>query len=293
MTLLRALSAVVIGLSSLSLGCSDEAGDSNTLGAPEIDDPFYSTMAGPPGSGGTNNLHPINFHGTRYTLFSSADLPFATYEVTDQQWWIDGNIHNTTLLGSEGGRSVIKYAVRCALSSTSTVHAQLGADAFSYTGQSILTTTTAWKTTALNLDQTRDLFTCMLAHLNARGVEVPINLSGPNVTNSAGADPAFSWEEALWAVKIDMAPVDAPVFSFYVWPLDDLLDCSGYVSGLQDRVCGTFQGECGLTIRTDRDTACTETETGWLCDDTTGHALPAIKTRLKSKGASELYDGCP
>jgi hypothetical protein len=292
MTLLRALSAVVIGLSSLSLGCSDEIGSSNTSGAPEIDDPFYSTMAGPPGTGGTNNLNPPDFHGLKYTLFSAAELPLATYGADDQLWWLANNAPNSALLGSIESRNVIKYAVRCALSTTSTVHAELGSSVLSYPGQGILGATSAWKTTPLNLDQANDLFTCMLAHLNARGVEVPINLSGPNINNALGSDPAFSWDEALWATKIDLDPVDGAVFSFYVWPLDNLVDCPGYVSGLEDRVCGTFQGECGLTVRSDRETACTETETGWFCEDTTGHPLPAIKTRLKAKDASALYDGC-
>jgi hypothetical protein len=162
----------------------------------------------------------------------------------------------------------------------------------SYRGKSILSTTQSWKTKALGLDYADDLFTCMIAHLNAHNVSVPINLSGPHVVNSATSDPSFSWEEALWAAKIDPSDPDNPVFSLYVWPMENLTACPNYVTGLSDRVCGNSTDECGLNVREDRDTACTETSSGWYCDDLSGHPLPAILTRLKTVDVEHFYADC-
>jgi hypothetical protein len=107
-----------------------------------------------------------------------------------------------------------------------------------------------------------------------------------------GADEDFTWQEALWVAKITPKGQDA-TFEFNAWPLDDLMECGSYVSQLEDRVCGSFTGDCGVNVRADRDSACTETESGWWCEDSTGHPLPAIKTRLKKGYIEALYDNCP
>jgi hypothetical protein len=293
MTLFRALSAAAIGASALSMGCSGAGGDNESSGAPAMDDTLYSTMAGIHGTGGNNNLHPLDFHANKVNLFGATLAALAAYAPSDATWWLANSAPNSALLGTTGGREVLKYAVQCALSTSSTVRAQLGSSAMSFTGQSIVTTTSGWKTAALTRDATDDLFTCLLAHLNAHGVEVPINISGPHIVNAPGYDPAFDWEEALWAVKVLVDEDGGVAFNLYVWPMNDLTQCADHVTGLSDRVCGLSDDACGLTVRTDRDDACTETATGWFCDDVSGHPLPAVLTRLKAADATSMYSDCP
>jgi hypothetical protein len=291
MTLFRALPAVVIAMSALAMGCVDGGDDLEESDAPETDAPFSSPLGTIAGSTGTNNLNPLDLHNNKDNLFGATQAALATYVANDQTWWLANNAPDNALLGSTGGRSVLKYAVRCTLLSSSTVNAQLGSTVFSYPGQGLLATASAWKTTALTPDQTDDLFTCLLAHLNANGVSVPINLSGPHVTNAAGFDPSFNWEEALWAAKLVQDDDGGTVFNFYVWPRS-VAGCPNYAAELASRVCGTFTGSCGLTVRSDFATACTETAAGWYCNDATGHALPAILTRLKLGDVKKLYTGC-
>lgn len=295
-TLFRALGALVLsggagclGAACLAAGCAETAatGDLDVVGARP------APLGGPMGSTGTNNLPPPVMMGLRGTLLDSTVLALGSYDPTDDAWWIDGNAPNSTLLSTEDGRRLLKYAVRCGISETVEIQAE-DADGVLYTfpGQGLLTTTQDWLDTPLTGGQAQDLFTCLLAHLNARGVEVPINLSGLDVPNVAGADDGFTWEEALWATKITTGGGGKTTFSFNVWPLDDLMECDEYVEHLTDRVCGTFSGNCNLTVRSDRATACTEQSHGWVCD-VGGTALPAIKTRLKSTDVELLYDTCP
>jgi hypothetical protein len=291
MMLFRALSAVALGACALSLGCAKTDFESESSELPPLDDPFYSTMAGPQGSTGTNNLNPVDFHSQKATLLAALQAPLATYASGTQTWWLANNAPNNALLASSGGRSVLKYAIRCALSSTSAVNVQLGTSVVTYPGQGLLTTASGWKTTALNADQTDDVFACLLAHLNANGVTVPINLSGPNVSNAGSFDPSFAWEESLWAAKLVEADDGTMAFNFEVWPRG-VAGCPNAAIELAQRVCGTTPGSCGLTLRADFDSACTETATGWYCNDVTGHALPAILTRLKLGDVKKLYSGC-
>lgn len=291
MKLFQALFAVLIGSGALAMGCAEEADDLDTPDDPALAPPARTPLGGPAGSTGTNSLPPPDFGSNRGNLYTSTQSPFATYVATDDEWWIANNTANNALLSTSGGRKVIKYAARCALPTTVAVNAQVGSTVFSYPGKGLLTTTQEWLTVPLALTAAQDLFTCMLAHLNAFGVEVPINLSGPSVTNTTGDDASFTWEEALWAAKI-IPGTSKTTFNFHVWPLDDLVLCESYVEQLTNRVCGGFSGNCGLTVRSDRATACTETSTGWYCDVTPTTTLPAIKTRLKVTDVESLYD-CP
>lgn len=289
---LQSLAAVVLGLCALSMGmgCAGEGGDLDMADEPEVAEPGRIPLGGMPGSTGANKFNPLNFHTYRQPGYSSARQQLVTGSTKTS--WLANNPSNNTLLGSEGGREWLKYAARCGVASGTTVYAQAGFMQYSFPGQGLLATTSDWLTAGLSLASTQDLFSCLLAHLNAFGVEVPINLSGPSVTNSLGSDSGFEWEEALWATKITPTAHDA-YFEFYVWPLDDLTACLNYVPQLQNRVCGTYNGPCGLTVRHDRATACTETASGWYCNDASENPLPAIKTRLKETDVEVLYDNCP
>jgi hypothetical protein len=289
----QSLAAVVLGLGALSLGmgCAPDADDDDTTGEPELVESDRIPQGGPPGTGTTNKFLSDDFQDVKPTGYESTRSPIGTYG--SNQWWVANNAATTTLLGSEAGRDFIKYAARCALPATVALHAQVGATLYKFPGSSLLTTTTGWLTTSLTASQTNDLFTCLVAHLNAFGVEVPINVSGPNIKNTEGADSGFKWYEALWVAKITATNPQEPEFELNVWPLDDLIECNGFVPQLEDRVCGTFAGDCGVVVRGDRNTACEETESGWYCTDTTGHSMPAIMTRLKETDVELMYDNCP
>ncbi|MEZ4302150.1 MAG: hypothetical protein R3B70_44900 [Polyangiaceae bacterium] len=285
--------AASLGVAALLSGCSEPSGDrdggADLVGA----SPRLAPLAGPMGSTGTNNLPPPVAMGLRDELFDATGLAFADYHSSDDTWWLDSNVPNDILVSTDDGRRLLKYAVRCGISEDVEILA-VDPDGLlnTFPGQGLLTTTQDWLTTPLTTEEAEDLFTCLLAHLNSRGVEVPINLSGLHVPNLSGADSGFTWEEALWATRIKVNPGKAPTFSFNVWPLDDLLECDRYVEHLEDRVCGTFSGDCNLTIHTDRDSACTEGSHGWVCD-VGGTSMPVIKTRLKSTDVELLYDSCP
>lgn len=295
MTLFRALSAVVIGVSALATGCFGGAGDLDAIEAHDYDDPSLSTLGGLNGSGGFNNLRPAAFHANKWSLYEATKSALATYNADDGSWSLANNTYTNALLATADGREVLKYAVRCALSSTVTVKATLpDGTIVAYAGQSILAQAVNWKTAALNHDQADALFTCLVAHMNANGVTVPINLSGSQVTNQAvGYDPAFSWEEALWAVKIiDEGDASDVTFHLYAWPMNNMAGCAEYVSGLQSRICAKSDDNCGLTVRLDRDSACEEAGGLWSCDDASGHPLPAILTKLKAVDVPLMYSDC-
>lgn len=288
----RALPATLLGLGALWLGagCAEEADE---MRGPELADPGIALLGGPTGSTGTNNFPPPDFHSLKGTIYTSTSMALGDYDGSAEQWNLASNTANDTLVAGDSGRTALKYMARCGVSETVTLHAVLGSTPYTFPGQGILSTTAGWLGAGLSNSQAQDLFACLLGHLNARGVEVPINLSGPSVTNTEGADSNFTWEEALWVAEITSPGTHKRSFSFQVWPLDDLMSCSEYVEQLEDRVCGTYSGTCGLTIRTDRSTACSEGAAGWTCTGLSGVALPAIKTRLKSTDVELLYDSCP
>lgn len=295
MTFSRALSVIVLGFSALSMGCLEGGGDRDgSEPAADLGAPSLSPQGWLNGAGGVNSLLPYEFHANRTMLYGATTGALATWSNTDKVWSFADNAFTDALLSGVGGQNTLKYAVKCALSATSSISVagSQDDDDLAYTGMNILATTQSWKTAALSIDSADDLFTCMIAHLNANGVPVPINLSGPHIVNSGSSDPAFSWEEALFAAKIDTSDPDAPAFSVYVWPMDSLVNCPSYITGLSDRLCGTGVDNCGLIVRDDREEACTETGNGWYCDDLSGHPLPAVLTRLKSKDAEKFYPGC-
>jgi hypothetical protein len=295
MKLFQALSAVLLGSGALSLGlgCLAEAEDLD-MTADEDVPATPLTLGGPKGSTGTNNLPPPDMQNHRTAVYGATGSALAALNMNNHNWEVALNPSTTTLLAGEEGRRVLKYVSRCAVDETVTLHAQVGATAYTFPGQGILSTTQGWLSGGLPLAGAQDVFSCLLAHMNARGVQVPINLSGPSVTNTDGADANFDWEEALWVTRIVPATATTKLrFDFYVWPLDDLLACTEYASQVRDRICGLYSGTCGATVRTDRSNACTELTDGWYCTPVPGVTLPAIKTRLKVTDVDIMYDNCP
>jgi hypothetical protein len=285
MTVFRALSAMVLAVSALATGCSDADGGAVEIGAVDIDDPLYSTMAGPGGSEGTNGLTVPCFHDNKYALYRATTQSLALF---NGWWWnfSSSNSGSVSLRSTPCGKEDLSYAVKTAL--IGSVY-----DAgVAYPGEHYLNTTTSWKTQPLTTPQAEDLFAAVLAHVNAFGFNVDINLSGPNVFNNPNVDPTeFIWDEALWIADINLVGGDT-IFNFHVWPLTDYLDdnCQS-VDKLKYRVCGSMSAaQCRLVPRMDLTTACNESADGWRCI-VNGVLMPAIKTRLRVIDAHSMYWG--
>lgn len=257
------------------------------VGAVDIDDPLYSTMAGPGGSTGTNGLTVPCFHDNRTSLHRSMTQALGSF---NGWWWnfANANAGSVALRGTPCGKEALSYAIKCALIGS------IYDGTTSYTGDHLMDTSTGWKSAALTVTREEDVFACALAHVNAFGFHVDINVSGPNVYNNPADDPTeFTWEEALWIADLGINLANGETtFNFHVWPLSDYLEdnCSS-VDKLKYRVCGSLtDNQCRLTPRTDLSTACTESADGWRCL-VNGTMLPAIKTRLRVTDAHSMYYG--
>lgn len=296
MTHVKALSLMVAGVAALAMGCSDGM-DGSDMGAPDMDDPFYSSMAG--GSDGTNGQNHLNSEDAfelRGTLYSATTSDLADYNLLSGKWDLDSNTHLNALKSTPEGRQVLKYAIQCALPTTTTVRYTALAGGlyipFEVTGQGFLETTGGWLNGGLSTSAAEDLFACMLAHMNPTTV-VDINLSGQNVNNDPNADVSdFTWEETLWQANITEGLSVA--FHMRAWPLGGFEDCEVDVQELETRVCGSYAGtSCHLDIETTLTTECTEGADGWQCYDDNGVLVPVIKTRLKTSQVTNLYSkGC-
>lgn len=284
----RALTAAAAStLFVLSTGCSGaDGGDDEAF---DIDNPLYSTMTGPDGSGGQNHLHPDTLDPLKVALYLTTTQSLATFSVGDGKWRFANNTPNNAIFDQVGGMEVMTYAMRCALPQGQTLWRMFGGFDLSYPGQGILTTTTGWKTAALSTSAAEDLMACMSAHLNPYHQYVSINLSGPNVTNDPAFDPtAYTWEEALWTSTITANPLGGYHIVISVWPLPGLEACPvDSVEGLKSRACPTGEVNCNLNVRQDRKTVCFESSNGWKCD-----GKPAIRTRLRVEDVPRMYEGC-
>lgn len=288
-----ALPLMVLALSALSIGCGDVP--ESEIDAYAIDEISQETMGGGLGTTGQNHLDSTTFHSNALNLYNSARDNFAVWNGLNFKWWLKNNTANNTLKGTTGGRSVLDYAARCGLPSTHSVWYMSGMFGVSVTGQGHMATTAGWKTAGLTMSQTADLFACVIAHMNGFGETVPIHLSGPNVNEvSDGPALGYTWDEALFAVDININWFNGGVdLDYHAYPFPHA-GCPTIVTGIDSRICGSSPA-CGLTIHpsTEITTHCFEAPEGYYCDlDSTGTYVPMVKTRLKAADVSKLYRTC-
>ncbi len=273
MSLHRSVLVASIGLGLLQAGCLADADDVN-----ELDDVGLETLAlgDPNGMGGTNGLLPKDAMPNMPLLWAAtgADIDSA------------GNWAVNQLLGPiPGGNATLDYAIKCAVPSGTTVHGTKG--------NGILSTTGGWMTGGLLYPARNDLLTCMIAHLNPYGVEVPLRLSGDAVKNNGGSlADVYDFDEALWVAR----RTTLGVFEYYAWPLEDLSEsCANPGKAINTRVCSKLMPdgayavtECNINVRDAAQMAleCTQSATtkNWTC-----LGQPAIKTRLKTTDFLTLY----
>jgi hypothetical protein len=274
MNLSRLVLTTSLGLGLFSTGC---LGAKDTLPDDDLQPPDLTPLTGNVGGIGPNGLEAELFHANKNLLRTATQLQLVGNDSQVHQGVLD-----TGLLDSVGGLKTFKYAVQCALPDEVTVFAS----AKPYPGGGLLGTTGSWQLTPLGPAAQKDLFACMIAHLNPSGEEVMIQLTGKAIPVEPGDQSAFSFEEAVWITKIGTSSA----LEFHVWPLSDLESSCGHDVGgsLQTRVCGEGIVDCGLQVRGDYLSACTILASGdHMCD-----GQRAIKTRLMPQDVSRLHGEC-
>lgn len=267
----RSIVIASIGFGLLQAGCSVGADD---MGVDDIGVVGLKLLDDPNGNGGTNGLSPEEAMPNMELLWRAADSSIHSANNSAVQ----------QLLSNDDGINTLRYAIRCALPSS---RSSIVIDGHEFVGGGILSTTSGWMTGGLSLSAKEDLMTCMIAHLNPYGVEVPIKLSGDSVTNSSLAPwpSSADFHEALWVARRSSR---SGGMDYIAWTFDDLANiCADPGASIATRVCGRLTPlgnyevtECDVDVRTAQNMAadCTyDDETlNWTC---LGH--PAIKTRLR------------
>lgn len=263
--------ACLIGIGALT-GCADMA-----VEPVELDDsPGLASQGWMNGTGGINGLNPSAYHANVFKLLSALSVPAAD---PNDALAVNPAVISTGLLDTSNGREVFQYAARCALPAETDLEYAGNV----YAGGGILSTTGSWVTGGLTTSKQEDVLTCMVAHLNAFGAQVPIFLSGPSVTSSESGDSgAFFVEEAIWQAKIP-GPGQAPIYQ--AWPRTNLLDVCGLLSVTTwiQRVCGTLINTCGVQVRYDQAFVCSGGNGSYTCN-----GKPAIETTLQEGGLCTL-----
>ena len=276
MNISRLVLVTALGLGLSSTGC---LGNTDPL-AEDIEPPHLKTLADPGGGVGPNGLPPASFHATKLLLMSAMNSRLVTGSSQ-----ISNIVVNDSLLPSNEGKAAFPYAMRCALSSTTSV---FSVNAVEYPGSGFLQTTGGWLTGGLQQGPRQDIFACILAHLNPSTQAVDILLSGASVKlSSTQLDlDQFTFDEAVWGVTVS----SSFGLTLNVWPMSDLESACGrrVFSTLQTRVCGGYDGNCDINVRNDLATACTSSTSGHY----TCNGQPALRTRLRPQSVSVLHNGC-
>lgn len=278
MSVLRCLGAAALAASFCLVGCVDAEP------VEELDEVGVAfSPEGGNSSGGTNGCSSVAFDALQ------DDLANVTYVslVKSGTMEVNGTI-DSTLLQEADGPSLFSYAVKCGLTREPGQNAVTWYDQGTmktFEGMGHLSTTAGWLTGGLGDDARGDLFACVIAHLNPYGLEVPIVLSGPNVSDDGLDHSDFDIEEALWLVEID--PTGARVYTAWPTPQFERLCAIDAGDALEQRVCGQNPMACNLQIGNSTDCVYDPVTEGYYCK-----GKPALMTRLKATGMSALHPGC-
>jgi hypothetical protein len=196
---------------------------------------------------------------------------------------------STPLLKEASGRSVLRYAIKCALPGGQTVHSSSGA---SFKGEDALAP--AWTSRALTTSERRWVTACLLQLLNGVGAHVPILLQGshPALTPDPGVD--------LSSYTIQDTTVFGNLFvqSGPAWVCINSsvqLACGvGWSEHTLQRICG-LSPTCGITLLGPCALSCGYDARGVpsTCSPILGEAYAqAITSKLQESGFLALYPLC-
>ena len=95
---------------------------------------------------------------------------------------IPGGSGTGELLATEEGREILSYVVQCALEEGDTLTATVNGQTYQFGG--LLGLVPTWEHQGIDQDQQRLISACLLAHVNALGVSVPISVRSHSVVTS-------------------------------------------------------------------------------------------------------------
>lgn len=95
---------------------------------------------------------------------------------------IPGGAGTGELLASEEGREILAYVVQCALEDGDVLTASVDGQTYEFPG--LLGLVPDWEHHGIDLDEQRLVSACLLAHVNAFGVSVPISVRAHHVVTS-------------------------------------------------------------------------------------------------------------
>lgn len=198
-----------------------------------------------------------------------------------------GALVSTALLDTAGGRSVLGYAIRCALAGGSS------ATGGGYTFEGELGLATAWASRGLTTSEQRWMTACLLQHLNGLGAHVPIMLLGnhPALDSTPGVDGSdFTIPDATAYGNLFASTPAA-----YVCANVGLeLGCGvGWSTDLLTRLCG-LSPTCGVSVLNLCALSCSyDAEGDPTCSVLLGPTYPeSIATRVEETGFLSLYPLC-
>jgi len=165
-----AVSALLLSFLTAMTGCIASADTEEALEIDPLAVP-YETMEGPET---TNGLNPVFFWdlGNQQALRSLGAAALVGAR---------GTLPATTLLSTAGGRSVLGYAMRCALPAGDAVQSSNGV-----VFQGDIGLAPAWTSRALTTSEQRWVTACLLQHLNGIGASVPMLLEGSHEALTPG-----------------------------------------------------------------------------------------------------------
>jgi hypothetical protein len=280
MNLSNLILAVISGLGLLSSGC---IGAADSIEAEEIHVRSIETLS-TVGGQGSNGLKASDFQANKTHLWDATAYPLFSVGV------VNPNIANSSLLATDGGKDTFEYSIKCSF----TDNDDFTHDSRTYTGEGLLDTTNDWSS-SLAATVKLDLFSCMIALINAEGTNVDVYLTGENVL-AQDEQGDFIYPDAIWQAYLD----GTGALKFRVWPLEPIKKECGELTSywVLHRVCDDPWGDCGVEIMDDlndcsqvdgnANTVIDSDEAGiWTCN-----GLPAIQTWLEEDGIEAIYPRC-
>jgi hypothetical protein len=270
---------ILLSVLSSGSGCL-AAGD-----AGDIDGSVAVPRAALAGPVGANGLSPVDFWAPsiQADLRDLGDGALLTW---------GGALVNTDLLDTAGGRSVLEYTIRCALSDGTTVQR----DGYAFEGD--LALAPAWTSRGLTTSEQRWMTACLLQHLNGLGASVPIMLEGshPALVPDEGDDVSeYTIPDTTAFGNLFLPPLLGLLPKAYVCldPGLDLACGAGLSLYTLERICG-LSPTCGITVLGLCDLVCTYDEEGDpTCTAPLGSTYPqAIVSKLDESLFLSLWPLC-
>jgi hypothetical protein len=201
-------------------------------------------------------------------------------------------IISSGMMSTTAGRALAPYVVKCALPGTSTMLVTSGKSVLGYAGEDGLAP--EWATDSCDADCKGWMSACLIAHVNALGVTVPMSMRGPDPALAADYSErkVYPWAEA--AFYGDLFGTTPKLYGCTTLGITTAL--------LHERLCGLgltcsiqLSGVCGLPLGLG---ACDSVSDGYFQDCRPllnglfggGQVYPqVITTYLSTEGLELLY----